>query len=92
MNHRGSECPSSAASTAARSGLCLPLGPATSVKEQVVADGLPTDSKDLIDTLSSIPSPEEFLAAPADLASNLVELRQIPRWWEWIWEPDEEEE
>lgn len=52
---------------------------------------LPATTAMLVERLAALPSPEEILAAPMALASNLVELRQISRWWEWIWEEDEEE-
>ncbi|MGV0578094.1 hypothetical protein ABQE57_05975 [Mycolicibacterium elephantis] len=42
---------------------------------------LPTTTELLVETLIAMPSPEEILTAPAELASNLVELRHTPRWW-----------
>jgi hypothetical protein len=48
-------------------------------------------SRDLLEALLRIPPRENIVSAADALASNLVELRQIPRWWEWIWEEDEEE-
>lgn len=38
----------------------------------------------------NIPPIERIVSAADGLASNLVELRQIPRWWEWMWDEDEE--
>jgi hypothetical protein len=42
---------------------------------------LPTTTELLVETLIAMPSTEEILTAPAELASNLVELRHTPRWW-----------
>jgi hypothetical protein len=45
-------------------------------------------TRDLVQHLLRIPSRVDIISAPKVLAANLVELRQIPRWWEWIWEHD----
>lgn len=42
---------------------------------------LPTKTALHVERLAALPDPEEILAAPEVLAANLVELRQIPRWW-----------
>ncbi|MCE9516005.1 MAG: hypothetical protein NTY24_11145 [Mycobacterium sp.] len=47
-------------------------------------------SRDLVNALLNIPPIERIVSAADGLASNLVELRQIPRWWEWMWDEDEE--
>ncbi|GJF09951.1 hypothetical protein NGTWS0302_16680 [Mycolicibacterium cyprinidarum] len=53
---------------------------------------LPTKTRHLIELLVTMPSPEEILGAPNLLAAQLVELRQIPRWWDWRWDWDSDEQ
>ena len=49
-------------------------------REDALSD-LPTTTELLVETLIAMPSLEEILTAPAELASNLVDVRHIPRWW-----------
>lgn len=54
--------------------------------QEEVRNPLPLLSDILIFILTTLPTPEDILWAPTQLAATLSDLRNVPRWWWWSWE------